>query len=68
MHNRLHSADWRSLLDGRPCAPRTDPVVREYTEGLTTGDQFTSEIAEAFAAGYDAARTAVSGKIPKEPA
>ena len=29
MHSRLYSTEWQSFIDGRPCQPRTDPVVRE---------------------------------------
>ncbi len=56
MHNRLYSAGRQAFLDGRPCEPRTEPVVREYTAGRAAGDQFVRDIVEAFEAGYEDAR------------
>jgi hypothetical protein len=61
MHNRLYTAGWQSFVDGQPCQPRSDPVVREYTAGLPVGDQLAYDIEQIFESGFHDARA--EGKV-----
>lgn len=61
MRNRLYAAGWGAFVRGCSFAPEADPVVCEYSAGLSVGDQFAAHIRGVWASGFNDARGGKSG-------